>query len=202
MNIDDVKDVPKVKPELFMKAIFDKQLILLEKYKDIEGIPDYPFDIDDAVGQIWIKDFLWRTCEEVAESMEANRGDHIEHQIEELSDALHFIIEAMILAGVEPEFPDMGELWDHLNLYLPDETYEQACLEVLYWTGMTGNTLKNKKWKQTQMQTDADKFEKYIKYALNSVLGCFKASGCSPRETFVYYFKKSEVNKFRQRSNY
>ena len=201
MNIKDVKNVPTCKPESYLHAIFARQNELLIKYKDIEGLPDYPLDIDWGENQVWIKDFLWRTCEEIAESMEAAALGHFEHQLEELSDALHFIVEAMILAGVDPP------VWE-LSVYVPiglpysRDEYDSACLSVFFTAGMVGNCLKNKKWKQTQVPTDLKKFKLLLQETFEAVLRVFKACTCSAEDIYILYFKKSEVNKFRQRTKY
>jgi hypothetical protein len=68
---------------------------------------------------------------------------------------------------------------------------------------MAANCLKNKPWKQTQMITDEEvyrgrmiqTFNQYIKFA-------YVCGIVHPTEMHVLYFRKSEVNKFRQRSEY
>jgi len=212
MNIHDVKEVPQVEPKNYMKEIFKKQQELLDEYQTIEGIPNYPFDIDNADAQIWLKDFLARVTEELAESREAAKEEHVEHQIEELADALHFMVELLILSGITPESLKSQDqlnlvwIWDSLDMYRAaeswDASWDDICLEVFDWAGLTANTLKNKKWKQTQMQTDLPKFTQTMLNTLNSLIGCFRAAGCTLDEVYVYYFKKSEVNKFRQRTKY
>ncbi len=206
MNINDITDIPKVAPENYLKEIFFKQEGLLEKYQSIEGIPGYPFDIDSAESQVWIKDFLWRTVEEMMEAMEAHYNADLPHTIEEVSDALHFIVEAMILAGIAPQEWDLETIvvtkQESIEQARERNDFHAACLQVCYYAGITGNTLKNKRWKQSQIQTDTHKFQLYIRETLECVLHAFTVLGCTSEEIFVYYFKKSEVNKFRQRSKY
>ncbi len=203
MNIHDIKDIPHPKPEDYLHVIWERQTYLLEKYKEIEGIPDYPFDIDSAEHQIWIKDFLWRVVEEIAEAYEADIEGNRAHIVEELADALHFIIEIMILCGVEPHSWDLGTVARNATLCMDDTTtLEGACFEVCYMAGLTGNTLKNKKWKRTSMQTDIHKFTALLQTTFEKVIGTFITMHLTIEEIFVFYFKKSEVNKFRQRTNY
>lgn len=195
MNIEDVKKVPEV-PNI-LKAIFERQEELAIKYKEIEGLPDWPFDIDNPISQVWIKDFLWRICEEIAESMEAYIAKERLHTLEEIADALHFIVEIMILTDTSPPG------WE-LPVFKQDDSplYMDACVRVLFHAGLAGNTLKNKKWKQTHMPTDIPKFKELIRETLWAVLGVFQSMNCTHQDVFSLYFKKSVVNKFRQDTNY
>ena len=204
MNIDDVKNVPSLVPEKYLMAIFNRQKELMEKYKKIEGMPDWPFDLDNATHQVWLKDFLWRTVEELAESYEAYLEGDIVHTIEELADALHFATEFMILANVEPSnwvitIPTIFQVQpEQEEKPTTERIYFQAC----FIAGLVGNTLKNKKWKQSEMATDQEKFKKLTQVFYRKIVNCFFVYNCTPKDIYEYYFKKSEVNKFRQRTNY
>lgn len=204
MNIADIKDIPHVEPEEYLHKIFERQLELLLKYKEIEGIPQWPFDLDNASHQAWLKDFLWRTTEEIAESLEAYYNNHKTHQVEELADALHFIVGCMILSGIEPGSWSLEEeILESQSLILEaGDDFLSACFSVFYYAGLLGNVMKNKAWKISQVQTDKDKFVCIIREVFQTVLATFIAAGCSEDEVYTYYFKKSEVNKFRQRTNY
>lgn len=64
------------------------------------------------------------------------------------------------------------------------------------------NTLRNKPWKASEMETDREHFEEELADALHFfVEGCITA-GIDARKLFLLYYLKSEVNKFRQRTNY
>ena len=65
-----------------------------------------------------------------------------------------------------------------------------------------GNCLKNKKWKKTQVLTDIKSFDKCVRVFFNSVLQMLIDENLSELDIYNLYFKKSEVNKFRQKSNY
>lgn len=200
MNVNDVNNIPHVEPEKFLSIIWERQTELLKKYQEIEDIPNWPFDIDNAEHQIWIKDFLWRVTEEISESWEARDDLHDEtHQIEELADALHFIIECLILCGERAiwNLPSLVESLEKVNISM-----QESYFRTFYIAGLVGNTLKNRKWKQTQMQTDKNKFSELLRATFEHVISCFVAVGCSAEEIYIYYFKKSEVNKFRQRTKY
>jgi len=208
MNIKDVKDIPASKH--FLKDIFNTQHELAVKYKEIEGIPDWPFDIDSLESQIWIKDFLWRSAEELAEALEALDHQNEEHFLEELADALHFIVEAIILAGVEDRIKnqDLHELAEAIKgtLTLGQQTriLNIQLYSLVYFKslGLVGNTLKNKKWKKTQVLTDYNKFVSLITKSFKDLIQLFVVAGCDAQDIYNLYYKKSRVNKFRQDSNY
>ena len=62
--------------------------------------------------------------------------------------------------------------------------------------------LKNKPWKQTMIETDVIHFQEELADALHFFLEVCIQAGIGPDELYQLYFKKSEVNKFRQRSEY
>lgn len=133
MNINDV-DVPiENLPDCLLTDIFKRQRELLEKYRDIEGLPELPVDIDTKEGQRILKDFKWRVVEELGEA---------------------------------------------------------------------ANCLKNKPWKQTHVLTDREHYYEELIDAFHFFIELFLVLGLSPEEVWTLYFKKQEVNKFRQRSNY
>lgn len=68
---NQVPQVPKVKNENLLQAMFDLNLEQLEKYKKIEGLPDYPFDINNPKNQVILKDFISRIIEELCEGYES-----------------------------------------------------------------------------------------------------------------------------------
>jgi len=206
MNIQDVVDVPDSMQ--FLRDIFKTQEDLAIKYKDIEGIPDWPFDINNYEHQAWIKDFLWRSTEEVAEALEALELGHKEHYLEELSDALHFIVEALILAGVDSKhrFSNLEEMVNNIKGTITekstDHSINEGSLDYIKHLGLVGNTLKNKKWKKTQVLTDYNKFEHIANKSFTKLIVLFVISGCEAKDIYELYYKKSQVNKFRQNTNY
>ena len=65
-----------------------------------------------------------------------------------------------------------------------------------------GNCLRNKAWKQTHVKTDKDHFYEELADSFHFVVQLFIELGFSARDVYQLYFRKSEVNKFRQRSKY
>ena len=219
MNIDDVKDgaVPSYTFEA-LEHIFQRQLNLMEKYHPIEAANGLllteavPVVLDDRFGQARLKDFAWRVTEELAESTEALGNEDNYHALEETVDALHFLIELYILAGVSPLV-----LAQHRGFLTADDLLRQAftpfrqedkgdpifqaysCVEDL---GKAMNCLKQKPWKQTHVLTDRKRFHAHLSNAFYSLLRYAWSIGHTDHSLFTFYFKKSEVNKFRQRSGY
>lgn len=204
--------------------IFNRQKELMEKYHDIElrsGLlqtEDCPVNLNDRKGQARIKDFAWRVTEELGEALDALYGDDdYVHYKEELIDGLHFLVELTILAGVTPEQlvpddwdDDMGDMLEGVATFFPNDLWTDKGLdfvrrlhyvEHIRLLGMTCNCLKNKPWKQSMMMTDEEAFTTNLKDVWYNYLSLLNME-IGMEETYQTYFKKSEVNKFRQRSNY
>ena len=198
-------------------AIFNRQQELMNKYHDIEkrsGLlqtESCPVNINDKKGQARIKDFAWRITEEVGEALDAHVADDFEHTVEEFIDGLHFLTELTILSGYTPH----DVVWDNpngndllLTLYCQSDCHTsdkeilpKLITELVMDMGMMCNCLKNKPWKQTNMITDVNNFLNKLRLVWNdyfAILSLF----LNPQDIVEIYFKKSQVNKFRQRSNY
>lgn len=212
MNINDFQTPEAVPYSDMLRLIFQRQRELIEKYHDIEarsGIfnyqdPNVPVGLHTLAGQVRLKDFAWRTMEEVAEALDSHS---IEHGQEEIADALHFFVELCILAGYEADFfGTLPELYDHANHTvwgISDGSKSGAVSYFLYALGNAMNKLKNKPWKQSQMLTDIPLFQTHLKLAMLGYVKVAISFGIStPGHLYDLYFRKSEVNKFRQRSGY
>lgn len=217
MNINHAVE-EKVEGDL-LKAIFDRQKSLMGKYHDIElksGLlqtEDCPVNLDDKRGQARIKDFSWRVTEELGEALDARTSK--EHYQEELIDGLHFLTELTILAGKDyntilpKDIPLHSE--DHLR-DLVGNARVLICAEgysLNYWVShfieqlaMMCNCLKNKPWKQSMMKTDQEAFYTRLMNAWICYITILVVSGMEADDIANTYLKKSQVNQFRQRSNY
>jgi hypothetical protein len=217
MNINDVDAGEN--PIKSLADIFGHQEELFWKYKEIEGMEFFgkTVNLHTAAGQKWLKDFLWRTTEELGESYQASvESEDVIHQIEELADALHFFVEFCIIAGVEPsELKSVEEVVEEtvavLNQVGPRLKPQDVYWGTVYHLGLIGNTFKNKPWKKTQMKTDLGEFKKHTVNAYEALISCFTKvhwdhDVTDPKiitqEIYDFYFKKNAVNQFRQRSNY
>lgn len=208
MNIKDIKEL-EVFPDNIWKEIFEKQMSVAVKYKDIEKMGNLlettDTNIDTRTGQKWIKDFAWRVTEEIAEALEAkeamstdknNHKEHYTHYLEEMIDALHFLTELAIIAGYDWKIvPSLPE--DPLCSVIEDGEWN-----IVYHLGLMCNCLKNKPWKQTEMLTDRPKFKDYLINAFYMMYRVLKSNELSDEDIYNLYFKKNEVNKFRIRSKY
>ncbi len=224
MNIDDVREIPTIKGDP-LQMIFERQGALHDKYKDIEVrnkcgyymFHNQVFYIDDPRSQYYVKDMVWRVTEELAEASEAFLKRHYNHGCEEMADAFHFFIELCIVLGITPNrlvdmslYQDPKDRLETLFSRVPVSKKKEVSvgqLSIHMWAvveslGLACNCLKNKPWKQTQMETDTVAMFRYIKSALRYFIELCGYVGIGKDDLFKTYFKKSEVNKFRQRSNY
>jgi hypothetical protein len=64
------------------------------------------------------------------------------------------------------------------------------------------HTLKNSPWKQSHVLTDVDHFYEEIADAFHFFIEFCIAAGLTAEDLYRIYFKKSEVNLFRQESRY
>lgn len=104
-----------------MGKIFELQKELLKDYIGVEGLPQYPLDVNTRSSQVIIKDFIGRIVEELGEAWESydnmNRLcgsidvimdrdiiiSHLQNFNEEISDAIHFFMELLIYSGFNYE---------------------------------------------------------------------------------------------------
>lgn len=206
MNITHATE-ETIQPNL-LKQIFDRQRELMDKYHYIEersGLlqtADCPVNLDDRRGQARIKDFSWRVTEELGEALDALGQDDMEHFAEELVDGLHFLTELTILAGLD---------WDDLlpldvmysnTASRANDGLDQRVYDYVEGIGMMCNCLKNKPWKQSMMQTDRVAFFARLHSVWARYIAIMETVFESPEDIVSVYLKKSQVNKFRQRSNY
>ena len=202
-----------------LQAIFTRQKSLMDKYHDIElksGLmqtEDCPVNLDDKRGQARIKDFSWRVTEELGEALDAKATK--DHYQEELIDGLHFLTELTILAGKDYHnlLPEGTALYskDRLEDLVENakECISQNGDNLNYWVskfienlGMMCNCLKNKPWKQSMMKTDRNAFYGRLAEVWVLYITLLVVSGMDADSIVITYLKKSQVNQFRQRSNY
>lgn len=210
MNITHAKKEKTNKESL--RAIFDRQKELMEKYHDIEfksGLmqtEDCPVNLDDKRGQARIKDFSWRITEEVGEALDAIENESGEsallHFHEELVDGLHFLTEMTILTGYDlPEYTTLKDLIEE-GSYRDCYTLNDLVSDHVMYLGMMCNCLKNKPWKQSMMKTNKENFYKHLKLVWSNYIAILTSQDLTEEEITDLYLRKSQVNQFRVRSNY
>jgi len=227
MNISHI-EVPDdfVFPDNLIQDIFDHQLKLADKYKEIEGHPEFPIPqhkLDDRHSQAHIKDFAWRTTEELGEMFYAQQDSSLIHTHEELGDALHFLAEMSIISGydISARFQD-PELkhqpidymfyqkakhdWDWVGdsaTIIEKKTQQQLVFaDFIIELGWCMNHLKSKMWKQTPMPTDWEAYENQLDKVWIAFACICLSMGVGSQELYLLYYKKNVVNQFRIRSNY
>lgn len=95
-----------------------------------------------------------------------------------------------------------GKIPVEINSYMGQDQIKQRFFWAMIEIAETVDCLKNKPWKQTMVEVDVDHFREEVADALHFfVEGCILA-GITASDLFSLYMKKSEVNKFRQRSKY
>ena len=210
MNITHAKKETVNKESL--RAIFDRQKELMNKYHDIEfksGLmqtEDCPVNLDDKRGQARIKDFSWRITEEVGEALDAITNESGEsallHFHEELVDGLHFLTEMTILTGYDlPEYTTLKDLIEE-GSYRDCYTLNDLVSDHVMYLGMMCNCLKNKPWKQNMMKTNKENFYKHLKLVWSNYVAILTSQDLTEEEITDLYLRKSQVNQFRVRSNY
>ena len=184
----------------------------MEKYHDIEfksGLmqtEDCPVNLDDKRGQARIKDFAWRITEEIGEALDAIENESGEsallHFHEELVDGLHFLTEMTILTGYDlPEYTTLKDLIEE-GSYRDCYTLNDLVSDHVMYLGMMCNCLKNKPWKQSMMRTNKENFYKHLKLVWSNYVAILTSQDLTEEEITDLYLRKSQVNQFRQRSNY
>lgn len=210
MNITHAKKEKTNKESL--RAIFDRQKELMEKYHDIEfksGLmqtEDCPVNLDDKRGQARIKDFAWRITEEIGEALDAIENESGEsallHFHEELVDGLHFLTEMTILTGYDlPEYTTLKDLIEE-GSYRDCYSLNDLVSDHVCYLGMMCNCLKNKPWKQSMMRTNKENFYKHLKLVWSNYIAILTSQDLTEEEITDLYLRKSQVNQFRVRSHY
>jgi hypothetical protein len=195
MNVADVTEVPS---DLSWERLFDIQDELSEKYQKIEGRTGL-LNLDTKAGQIVVKDFLWRITEEVAEALDSSLG--IDHVREEIIDGLHFLLELCIITDNDRFVLDNGVI-DWLPTGYNRNNWKECVTALILAMGLVGRTCKNKPWKQTEIAIDQKAFRESMLFTWNQYMSICSILFPSPAALFDMYYRKSQVNLFRQRSNY
>lgn len=201
--------------------IWWRQRQLIEGYRHIERrnklvMPDaIPVDFHSSAHQRFLKDLSWRVVEELAEAelarhelltADGSYDDLIhEHIREELADALHFLVELMIFSGFDSTTVkkwDSTINWENGTPVTPRSSWEVHFTDFVAKLGWTMVALKNKSWKSTQMMTDSAEYKIRLRAAWSAFVEFCLSAKFDAFQMLELYIKKSEVNLFRQRSNY
>ena len=224
MNINDIpiENLLETCYEIYevdgpIAVIFARQRELIEKYLPIEEeilrrpLPELPFDLHDAVCQEALKARAWWFVEEMGEAFDALNEQSLSKFREELSDALHFLTELLILSGFEWEEINtelvpkdwIGKTAPVVGFYRSNVLLKVRALAVIGELAMAMWHLRNKPWKRTQVLTDVDHYHQRLRVTYSGFLNLLMAHcDLTLEDVAILYLRKSEVNKFRMRSNY
>lgn len=202
MNVNDVE--VKVDSGDMLEAIFKRQEELEQKYRSVEErqgvgyglLNGQEFNIDHIRSQELLKNFAWRVVEELTEATDAHDRMHF---VEELIDALHFLVSLALVVDLKPSEIVAENFLDKLE-YL--SRGDGSVYGIIQQIGLAMNCLKQKPWKQTHILTDTAKLKTHIQLAFYEFMGFCRESGISPTIVYEVYFKKNTVNHFRLRSGY
>lgn len=196
VNINDREAAPYPGDKDVWLHIWKEQEQLHLHYRDIEYakgigygilIAGDEYDIDNMRFQAYLKDMKWRFTEEMMEASEAQmKGDH-EHFKEELTDALHFMMEMNVVLNIASD-----------QLFVSSGTPGTS---AIYFYGLAANCLKNKPWKQTLQRTDKNKYLSLIKQG-NEKFRQQLLTVMNLEEIWDKYSRKNQVNQFRMESKY
>ena len=128
MDIRNIREaVPEVSQENILQEMYKLGIEQFEGYRDIEKLPVYPLDINNAKSQVILKDFIGRVIEELAEGFESTDAavtltkkygwnidnltedeyqevlNHLANANEEQADAIGFYITLLAYSNILPE---------------------------------------------------------------------------------------------------
>lgn len=133
-----------------------------------------------------------------------NIKDVTEEQFKEYSkkDKLIAIFERQVELMKKYEKIEGRDWWPNIDTKKGQVVLKDFAWRITEELGEAMNCLKNKPWKQTEIRTDVEHYLEELADAFHFFIELCILSGLGPTSLFNLYFKKSEVNKFRQRSNY
>lgn len=104
----------------------------------------------------------------------------------------------VIADGKVPEYLQGGNIISDDR----DTIMSKLLWKVTYKLQIARNCLKNKPWKQTQMQTDEAAFKNNVIEATIYMFAFFDFVGMDKASLYHIYYRKNRVNKFRIKSKY
>lgn len=264
MDIRNIKNEPEsCTPVQLLFKVFEYNKEQLEKYKEIEKLPDWPFDVNNPSQQKILKDFIGNVIEELTEGMESLYGikeimnpkgwnkhlvtetesnqiyNHLQNANEEQADALGFFLTLFEFSNIGPEdiLSYNGVLtWNGVfeygvsmqlkedndeggrGFYLHDVDpitpgfhelseeriygFKTLLFEVIYHLSTARNLLKSRIWKQTPVMTKELEYQEELVKAFYLYMGFLAFAGFTPESYYILFYKKQQLNLWRQQTNY
>lgn len=190
-----------------LELIFIRQREYLRTLRTIYFLNGYelhahepPWNLNGRDEQEEFRLLAWRYTEEL---IEASLEAHPQKYITEMADALHFLVEIALCAGITVKDIYQGEKysWDQLfaeaqRAQFPGcrKAYGDLCNLAIEHMGAAMCLLKQRPWRTDDRRTDPDLFRiKYRIAFLAFVTECV-ARGISGQALFDAYFAKAKVN--------
>jgi Fe-S-cluster containining protein len=212
MNIVDIENTKNLKKINSFKELYKEAkkqflaFIKVEKILKSGSWEEYGFSIDFPEDQLLLKNFLQiRFFEELSEA--TLDIEHIEHYLEEITDAFNFFITSFIILGKKyEELP----LW--IDCEFNKKKMEEAILnvkennfriyKVIEKTNSLCNLLKNRPWTQTHYLVSRFDFEKRLKEFWEEFNSYINYINLDLKTLYDLFSKKKSVNMFRLATNY
>jgi hypothetical protein len=190
-----------------LEEIFDRQRNYLRSLKDIyqsNGVMlhaiDPPWNLNGREEQEEFRLLAWRYTEELIEA--AAEADPQKY-VTEMADALHFLVEIAIYAGITPgdiyqgpEY-DWQSLWDECQRALYPgcrRGYGDLCNIAIQCIGTAMCLLKQRSWRTDHRPTDQGLF----RYAYNEAFYAFimecVTRGITAQALYDAFFAKAKIN--------
>ena len=209
MNTNDFKPFDYYQEKNPWETIFTKQREIFLRFMEVEGyenFAEYDFDINTLIDQELFKEFMNRVIEELCEA--TLDVEHNDHFVEEIVDALNFLVETYLIYGwTEKDLPPW-ETSAARDGFLPNISLKNTrdlkanTYTVIEKICATNNLLKNRKWKQTQYLVDLLVFEERFKDVWELFNEYVNWLGISEQLLFSVWSQKFQTNYFRAMSAY
>lgn len=181
MDIRDIKqEAGEITDGKYLEEIYTLQKVLLDHYIGIEGLPQYPIDVNTKSSQVLLKDFTGRVTEELAEGFESHllvleamekHGfnidrfteeeyetmiSHLQNLNEEQADAMHFMVELLIYANIQPE-----DIMNWAERKFKDMHHNHICNgDIIDYVMYLGNLSSNEDYSNSNMYSITRDVEK------------------------------------------
>jgi len=193
--------------------IFDRQRKYLESLRTIYYLNGYelhahapPWDLQGRDEQEEFRLLAWRFTEELIEA--AAEADPQKY-ITELADALHFLIEIALYAGITvKDVYDGGEGWSWEELFAEAQRaqfhgarkgYGDLCNLSIEHLGNAMCLLKQRPWRTDDRRTDPEAFRTRYRVAFLAFITDCVARGVGAQALYDAFFAKAKVNDQRTR---
>lgn len=191
-----------------LHRIFNRQFELTSQFTDIEqtngllpGNKAVNLDLQLKGSQYQCKHTAWCYVEELVEAlMEKHASDK---QLEELVDALHFLVELCLFCGYHS--CDFEKVYDVAKVHClsekldPDDVRNYSLNSVIQ-LGQAMHELTNRAWKKQDVEfTEAqqEKLYQHLRLTWYFFLLTWKSTGSSIEGLEAWYFDKAAVNDAR-----